>query len=84
VGTVEVALEEQKKLWGSDIVNKASANLERNQKADFVSVIDEQTGKEKQYKRTVADVLLAKKDKKYSLPRMVFTVPDLSHIDWSN
>lgn len=77
------AIEHQKKLWGKDVVNRASANLERQMKADFVTLVDEKTGTEKQYKKPVADILLAKRNKAHSKPRSVFTVPDFGDIDWS-
>jgi hypothetical protein len=64
-----------------DIQHKAEAQLARQEASGWTSVVDA-NGVERPMKKIVADKLLLKKE--VSVPKKVFLVPDLSHIDWSN
>jgi hypothetical protein len=79
--TIEKNIEHQRYLKG-DVQKKAEENLQKQMEAPFETLIDSQTGKEHRYKKPVADIFVNRKT--HERPKKVFTVPDLSGIDWNN
>jgi hypothetical protein len=73
--------QEQRYLKG-DTQRKAEENLEKQMNAPFETLVDSQTGKEHRYKKPIADIFVNRKT--HERPKKVFTVPDLSGIDWNN
>jgi len=79
MNNIEKQIEKRKYLKG-DMVNKASNNLEKQRLDSFVDVQDPKTGQVTKMKSQVADRMKLKGQ--IQSPKMVFSVPDTSHIDW--
>jgi hypothetical protein len=79
---IEKNLAERRKLVGAKTQNKAFEQLEKQKNSPFVTIEDKNTGEIKRVKKCIADIYKAKGEA--SNIRRVFSMPDLSHIDWNN
>lgn len=61
---------------------KAEANLDRQLKDSFTDVVETKTGKKRQMKKRVADIMKLKGE--VQSPKLTFSVPQLpDNFDWS-
>jgi low affinity Fe/Cu permease len=79
---IERQLEERRKLVGAQTQNKAFEQLEKQKHSPFVTIENKETGEIERVKKCVADIYKAKGTATNT--KLVFSVPDLSHIDWKN
>ena len=65
--------EKEIKRVGGILQRKAEEHVEKQEKADFVTLVDDTTGKSNNYRANVADRL--EKRPQYHRPRKVFSIP---------